>query len=446
MSCAPSRALDARFTAASGTKDCPCRFPNGNPASPYARPVASVATVSPSRLSVEPGGQATCEVRVRNTGSVVDEFRFEVLGDAAPWTAVTPSPLSLFPNGEGTVTVSFRPPRDAGVPAGPLPVGIRVTSKEDPQHPSVEELTLDVGEIRLATAELIPRTSHGSRRGRHHLAVDNRGNTRMNVTLDAANPDDLAGFAFRPPSLVIEPGTAAFSRLLVVPRHRFWRGADRSIPFTVTVSPEAGEPVRVDGTMLQEPLIPRWLPRALLALAALAALLAIAFFALVRPAIRSEAKNATRDEVAPALKALSDQIAQVAKAQGQSPPPSVTLGGSGNGGAGLLGSQPASGRLQIGDDQQPVSYTVPDGRKLELTDLVLQNPEGDTGVLRVTAGDETLFVVRLENFRDVDYHFVVPIVVGSGKKLTIAVQCQNPDPAKRCSPAALFSGNLVAAG
>lgn len=152
----------------------------------------------------------------------------------------------------------------------------------------------------------------------------------MNVTLDAANPDDLAGFAFRPPSLVIEPGTAAFSRLVVAPRRRFLAGR-------------------------------------------------------------------------------------------------------------------ASGRLQIGDDQQPVSYTVPDGRRLELTDFVLQNPEGDTGVLRVTAGDETLFVVRLENFRDVDYHFVVPIVVGEGKKLSIAVQCQNPDPAKRCSPAALFSGNLVSA-
>jgi hypothetical protein len=409
--------------------------------------VASVATVSPARLSVEPGGQASCEVRVRNTGAVVDEFRFEILGDAGPWTVVTPPTLSLFPNAEGTATVTFRPPRDAGVPAGPLAVGIRVTSREDPEHPTVEELTLDVGEVRLATAELIPRTSHGSRRGRHHLAVDNRGNARMNVTLDAANPDDLAAFAFRPPSLVIEPGTAAFSRLMVAPRHRFWRGADRSIPFTVTVTPESGEPVRVDGTMLQEPLIPRWLPRALLALAALALLLAVAFFALVKPAIRSEAKNATRDEVGPALKALSDQIAQVAKAQGQSPPPSVTIGGGGGGGgAGLLGTQPTSGRLQIGDDQQPASFTVPDGRNLELTDLVLQNPEGDTGVLRVTAGDETLFVVRLENFRDVDYHFVVPIVVGPGKKLTLAVQCQNPDPAKRCSPAALFSGNLVAAG
>jgi hypothetical protein len=405
--------------------------------------VASIATITPASLAVEPGGQATCEVRVRNTGTVVDEFRFEILGDAAGWTTVTPPSLSLFPNAEGTVTLTFRPPRDAGVAAGPMPVGVRVTSKEDPEHPSVEELTLQVGEIRVATAELIPRTSHGSRRGRHHLAVDNRGNARMNATLEASNPDDLAGFAFRPPSLVVEPGTAAFSRLVVAPRQRFWRGADRTIPFTVTVAPEEGEPVRVEGTMLQEPLIPRWLPRALLALAALAALLAIAFFALVKPAIRSEAKNATRDEVTPALKALSDQIAQVAKAQGQSPPPSVTLGGGGGGGS--LGTQPTSGRLQIAEDQQPASFTVPDGRNLELTDLVLQNPEGDTGVLRVTGGDQTLFVVRLENFRDVDYHFVVPIVINSGKKLTVAVQCQNPDPAKRCSPAALFSGNLVSA-
>jgi len=44
---------------------------------------ASVTLVTPA-VSVEPGGTVTVAVKVRNTGTVVDEFVLDVLGDAAP--------------------------------------------------------------------------------------------------------------------------------------------------------------------------------------------------------------------------------------------------------------------------------------------------------------------------------------------------------------------------
>ncbi len=36
-------------------------------------------------LSVDPGGENGCEVRVHNTGAVVDQFTFTVVGDTARW-------------------------------------------------------------------------------------------------------------------------------------------------------------------------------------------------------------------------------------------------------------------------------------------------------------------------------------------------------------------------
>ena len=43
------------------------------PASTAGR-VAVVAVLSPTEVAVDPGGEATIEVRVRNLGSVVDKF------------------------------------------------------------------------------------------------------------------------------------------------------------------------------------------------------------------------------------------------------------------------------------------------------------------------------------------------------------------------------------
>jgi hypothetical protein len=50
--------------------------------------------------------------------------------------------------------------------------------------------------------------------------------------------------------------------------------------------------------------------------------------------------------------------------------------------------------------------------------------------------------VRLENFRDLDYHFVSPLVVAGGQILTLKVECQNEPPAApdSCTPALYYSG------
>ena len=69
------------------------------------------ASLSPPEITVEPGGQAFAELLVRNTGTVVDLFNFEVRGDVDGWVTVEPPSLSLFPGGEGTAQILFAPPR-----------------------------------------------------------------------------------------------------------------------------------------------------------------------------------------------------------------------------------------------------------------------------------------------------------------------------------------------
>jgi hypothetical protein len=395
--------------------------------------MGALADLDPRRLPAVPGGIATAQLKVRNTGTVVDQFDLAVLGDAGPWAAITPPTLSLFPGAEGTATVTFSPPRSPKVKAGPTTFGIRVQSKEDPAGSTVEEGTLDVEAFTEVTAELVPRTSRGSSGATHDLAVDNRGNSPINAVIAASDADRLLGFDVRPPSLVAEPGAAVFAKVRVSPARRFWRGAAVSRPFQVEVGIPDSPPVVLDGSLLQTPILPHWTMRALLIGLALLIAAFVAWQGLVKPAIESTARQQAADVLAEA---------------GISPLPSGGGGGGGGGGAspspgdstspsastdassepstapstapstlpGADGATPSDGRLTAG----ATPLKPPPDKQLYVTDLVFSNPSDTvTGEIRLERSGQQLLVLRLENFRDIDFHFVTPILVAAGQELSL---------------------------
>ena len=442
--------------------------------------MGATASLSTNTLSVEPGGQVTCEVRVRNTGQIVDAFTFDVLGDAGPWASVDPPLLSLFPGGEETATLTFRPPRLPTTFAGILPFGLRVNSREDPYGSVVEEGTLEVSRFTDLSAELLPRTSHGKRSARHELAIDNRSNYRVNATITAADPDDKLLFAIGPPGVVVEPGHAAFSRILVRPRKGFWRGQPKTCPYQVVVTPEEQPPFAADGTFVQEPKMPKYLIPLLIGLLALGILGTIAWFGLLKPSIKSQAKQVINDAGIPTdttidiakiaadaakadaaaaqaaaaaeeAKKASDLAAELAKKNQQlTPTVNVTEKDFG---------PPRDGRLVISPDpaEAPLRFfEVPDFPQeatLTISDLFFQNPNGDFGTLQLIrrlpdGTPQVMLVQRLENFRDLDFHYVSPLIFVAAQRLELAVDCDNDlqPPPKRdqpCVPSVSFSGFLA---
>jgi hypothetical protein len=395
--------------------------------------VGALAELQPRRLPAVPGGIATAELRIRNNGSVVDQFDLSVLGDAGPWAAITPPSLSLFPGAEGTATVTFSPPRSPRVRAGAMTFGLRVQSKEDPAGSAVEEGTLDIEPFTDLTAELVPRTSRGSGGATHDLAVDNRGNTPISAVVEATDADRLLGFDIRPPAVTAEPGAAVFTKVRVQPQRRFLRGAAVSRPFQVQVVAPNAAPVVLDGSLLQTPILPPWTMRALLIGLALLIVAFVAWQGLVKPAIESTARQQAADVLAEA---------------GISPLPSGGGGGGGGGGAspspggstspsastdastepsttpstepsglpGAGGATPSDGRLVAG----AAPLAPPPDKSLYVTDLVFSNPSDTvTGEIRLERSGQPLLVLRLENFRDLDFHFVTPILVAPGQELSL---------------------------
>ena len=397
--------------------------------------MGAVVELEPRSLAATPGTPAIVAVRLRNTGTVVDQFTFEVVGDTAAWATVDPPTVSLFPGAEGTTTLTFTAPRSPAVRAGRVPFGLRVQSKEDAAGSMVEEGSVEVAPFTEVTAELVPRTSRGSTGATHDLAVDNRGNVALSAAITAIDPDRLLAFDLRPPAVNAEPGAAAFSKIRVSPQKRFWRGASLSRPFNVQVALPTGEPLSLDGSLLQTPMLPPWTVRALLAAIGLLVALVVLWALLLKPAIESSAREQAEDVLA---------------AVGITLPPSGDGGGPGSSGGGGGGSAspsgsdgaggspsapatstppttapttpliggvtPADGRLVFGGDTK----TPTAGMQLYITDLVFSNPDASAvGEIRLERSGDTLIALQLQNFRDLDFHFVTPIVVTDAQELSI---------------------------
>jgi hypothetical protein len=445
--------------------------------------VALIASIDNPNVKVEPGGESSCQLHVENRGMVVDRVLVDVLGDAREWATVEPEQLNLLPATGGSVRVAFRPPRSPSVRAGAVPFAVRAMSQEDPAGSVIEEGAVTVGGFTEVGAQMVPRTSQGRRRARHRLTVENRGNEATQLALSAADPDDALEFRFTPDLISAEPGTATFVRLRVAPRKRFLKGPSRSLPFQAFARRDGAEPVTVDGTMLQRQAMPEWLLPAIGVAAAVVAALVAIWFLVFKPEVHSAATQAVSDQTqrlaSNASKASqaadrADQAAESANsaagvaggggAGGRASTPDSTPGSTPNAPSGQDGTpsshpsatrsptRPAAARTQpvstlLESNTKPGAagnypYRLPAGwTALTVSDIVVENPAGDTGTLQIRSGTSPLFEFALADFRNLDYHFVQPLSFDRSKQLTLVVDCKNPQ-ATNCTAGFSFSGQL----
>ncbi|MFI8106546.1 hypothetical protein [Streptomyces sp. NPDC086023] len=432
------------------------------------------AHLDASPTSVLPGEEARIPLEIRNSGNVVEAYGFEVLGPAARWSVVEPASISLYPDTAGQVELVVRPPRDTTVPPGELTYGVRVLPREQPQHQTVPEGVLHIRPYADFGAELSPRMGTGRGGATFQAAIDNRGNYPVSVALSGKDAGELLKFKLPTGATVVDPGRAAFVKVPVKPKRLLWRGTPVTHVFQLHAVPAAGPegapevpPVALDGTLLQRPVISPGLLRALLLLFLVLALLAGLWFGLLRPVVRSAAKEAVKEPVKAAQShaAEAKKEAEKAKENGSgggggggggkpgpnaSPSPSVSVKpGEGPGPqpqASLFASRLTASAPAGGTDS--ATYKVPDDKVLRLTDLVLENPQGDTGTVTISVGGKPLLAPALENFREQDFHWASAILAGPKQEITVTVTCRTvgrppsgPVPT-RCSTAALFSGTL----
>lgn len=389
-------------------------------------------SLEPASATVDPGSTTQVRLRLRNTGDVVDEYRFEPVGGPATWTTVEPHTLRLYPGTTGTVELTFAPPRTPDATAGPNPYAVRITPTEHPEAVTVPEGILTITPFSEVRAELVPLTVKGRFRGRPRLAVDNLGNTKVTASVSGSDTGEHLSYEIRPAALQIEPGRAAFVDTALRPRRIIWFGSKEERPFTLAVRRAAAEPTEVQGTYVQRGFLPRWLATFL----GIAMALAITFVTLwiaYKPQVRSSATEETQQAGNTLPPSASPK--PLASPTVPEPPPAKEQpaekpgGGSGGGGGEPKPSKkpgvvPATNIL-LRNPTTKMCADIPGREKGQLNGPVNQAPCNETGDnqtwnLEVTLpkggpGGEPLFLIRNVKDQlcmDLPYNGAQPIRTG----------------------------------
>jgi hypothetical protein len=231
-----------------------------------------LATIEPAELQVDAGSETSLVVRVRNRGTIVDQFDIKVVGPTGRWATVDPSSLRLFPDKEGEARITFRPPRAPDPMADVYPFGIAVRAASDASASTVEEGHVAVAPFVQLTSEVVPQTSRGVFGGSHDVTVHNVGNAVAEVTVNASDPDRLLNFEVVPPRAGLKPGGSATVRAKVKPKSSFFMGGAKRIPFSIQVDEPSAGSYQIPATIEQRPIIPGWIkPVGALVLASIAA-------------------------------------------------------------------------------------------------------------------------------------------------------------------------------
>jgi hypothetical protein len=212
---------------------------------------AAISILTPLTTAA-PGGEGVASVLIRNTGTVVDQFAVNLLGDASAWARPDPAVVSLFPGAEQTISIRFSPPRSSAVTAGTIPYGVRITSQEEPDFSIVEEGSVQITGFSSIEAKLVPRTVETKLKAVHRREVTHTGKAPVQASVSAYDPDELLAFEIDPHDLQVEPGTTSIARVKVAAVKANKGKTPKRMPFSVVVE-QGGMPVQVDGTMEQKP-------------------------------------------------------------------------------------------------------------------------------------------------------------------------------------------------
>jgi hypothetical protein len=252
------------------------------------------ASIDPVALQVEPDGEAEVVLRVRTEGTIVDAFRIDIVGPMARWARAEPSVIKLNPRQgrEGEARIVFRPPKAPTPRAGTYDFGVHVRSEADPQISRVPQGRITVAPFIDLSTRIVPHTSSGSRGGSHTLTITNAGNATAEAAIGATNENDLLHFDVFPDRLELpadDPPRPYVVPLRARPKHTFFTGPPKQIPFTVKIdakiigSDKVIASPALPASLEQRPILPGWLRPAVSL--AMAGVLAVVFLPRILEAL-----------------------------------------------------------------------------------------------------------------------------------------------------------------
>jgi hypothetical protein len=428
------------------------RTPERRPAPRSNEPVASAdvpvqAWFAQDEISVRPGESTSLALSVENLGEHTETYTLLPTGLTASWTTITRPNVTLFGGSRDVIEVVVRPPAIHTTSAGPTAAAVRVIPSHAVDDTVIAEATLDVGAFDDRRIAVLQPLQRARRRATYEFMVENHGNNLASCRLHLVDPSHRVDGSFDPPAVGVAPGSSSLVRLHLRAQRGYFRRADRQLDFDLEASQPEHEPALGHAALIQPPTIPgRMLMRAL-GVAAVVVALALAWVTIVRPELRDAADRAVEDRLEDSD---TDVPGAVPDGTGASVPgtvPStapVTVAPPPRDGVPLATRLPASVGVGL---SAPVSYTVPAGSRFDVTDVVLQNPNGDLGAAVLLRNAEPLYQWDLGAMTGPNEFQprITPIPFAPGDAIVLDVRCDATGlpTSTACEIAVLLGGRAV---
>lgn len=401
--------------------------------------MAAQAWFSRGDVDVTPGAVAVLQLTVVNLGDTTDTFVLTPAGMAAAWTTVNPATVTLFGGTQQSVDVDVFPPLLPSTTAGPTSLSIRVVPQSDPDDVRSAETTLNIASSFDRRLDVLQPALRGRRTATYEMMLENRGNTLASCRLHLIDPSGRVEAEFDPPAAGVEPGASTLIRMKVRSNGLQWERRARTVPFRIDAD-QPGSPTATGvATFVQTPIVPERLVGHLVAFGTAVAIGLAAWFGLVKPAIRDAADEAVANAVPASTTTLVSTVDSLTGATVDSSVPEKDPGDIVNFNLPIAVTP---------GETDAIRYTVPAGKRLQITDLIVQNPNVDQGTLVIQRDAVTLFTYRLDQqYSDVGVPLVTPLELLAEEQLVITVTCNGlSDPTlTTCSQNVFVSGLLLPA-
>ncbi len=373
-------------------------------------------------VDIDPGESLTLKLSVQNLGDATESYTIVPSGLTADWVTVDRGNITLFGGSLDVVDVEIAPPKLPSTTAGPTVVGVRIIPSNEPDETIAAETTLNIqpfDDRRIVALQPVIRARH---RASYEFMVENHGNGLASCRIRLIDPSDRVDGNFDPPAVGVAPGGASLVRLKARARRGVFRRATRTLDFEVEAEQPGHDPTATDLSLVQPPTIPGAAIGRFVAVAAIIGAAVAAWFGVIEPAI----EDAATDAVDARLSDFDDAVAEIADGSGAEVPVTTVADPDGTRPSADDG-EPAFFRLSVTPPALEIAdavFTVEDGMLFDLTDLRIENANGDAGRAALLVNGDEAFVWSLENIRGSYFEpNITQIRLEPGDNLTFSVRC-----------------------
>ena len=391
---------------------------------------------------VRPGASASLSLAIENVSDRTETYTVIPAGLTASWTTVTRPNVTLFGGSRDVIEVVVRPPAIHTTSAGPTSLAVRVIPQSRPDDAIVAEAIVGVLGFDDRRITMLQPLQRGRHRATFEFMVENHGNSLASCRLHLVDASGRVDGSFDPPAVGVAPGSSSLVRLKLRARRSYFRRAERQLDFEVEATEPDHDPVAGRATLIQPPTVPAarpprrsprwpWWQRSWLA-----------WSAVVKPTIEQAAEDAVDDQIDEIV--VPDSVAPAPTVTTQPPEPDQP-----DTPAEVVG-EPVSYRLAVDvgvTQERSESIAVPPASDFHMTDLVLQNPNGDLGTAQLLQNSNVLYTWDLAEMNSANEFQprVSPLPFNAGDNIVLSVSCEGAGQPEGtgCEIAVLLGGMLV---